>query len=87
MKKTVNVSTARKNFSKLIDSVFVRDASYVIVKNSIPVARIEPVNYLEKSNSSRGKKLDHSLYGILKNDRRTTSQIVKDWKRKAWLGE
>jgi len=38
--QTVDVSTARKNFSKLIDQVYLQDKSVMITKWNIPVAQI-----------------------------------------------
>lgn len=37
---TINVSTARRKFSDILDKVFLENKSYTIVKRSIPVAII-----------------------------------------------
>lgn len=81
---TVNLSTARKNLSKILDEVFIKDKTYIITKGSIPVVKLVKVNMDSIKKSERKRKVDTRLFGYWKSDKRSSIKIEKELRLKAW---
>lgn len=78
----IDTTTARKNFAKIIENVFLRNESYVITKRNIPlvkIVRIEDNPYLVKE-----KQIDLSLFGIFKRRKTNSITIARQLRRKSW---
>lgn len=80
----IGISTARKQLSKIVDSVYLEDREYIIIKGNIPLARISKVDIGKTTRAVRKKDLDTSLFGIL-NSKKDSITLAKELRIKAWL--
>lgn len=83
-KNIVDVSSARQNLSKLIDSVYLGGETVVIAKRNIPLVKIIKVDQLKDMLSTEPKSLDLSLFGILKNKKRNAIAIANQIRNDSW---
>ena len=61
----------------------------MITQRDIPVATIQKAKYKKSTKHLKQivkseRKIDMSLFGILKDDMRDTLEIEREWKEKAW---
>lgn len=80
----LNFTEARSKFSDILDRVFLKDEVYIIYKGKIPVGQVNKVQDNMKKAETKTKKLDLSLFGTWKKDKRSALSIEKDLKNKAW---
>ncbi|MBU1130237.1 hypothetical protein KKE45_02855 [Patescibacteria group bacterium] len=82
---TYSISDTRKNFSKIVNDVFLGNKTYLVSKRGIPLIKISKINSLGIHLTSSFKKtLDLSLFGIFKKSKKTTQVITKELREKAW---
>lgn len=82
-KKHIDVSTARRDFSKILDDVFINDSQYVITKHGLPVAllsRESPDGLLLEDR----KHIDLQLFGTLKEAKKSSVEIAGALRKKSW---
>lgn len=77
----IDISSARKSFSKIVDSVFLSGQTYLITKRNIPVAKITTLDHFP--SLAVKKTVDLSLFGIIKN-KKNAVVLASDLRKKAW---
>lgn len=80
---TVDISTARKELSRIFDHVFFDKKTYVIMKRNIPLVKITKVEE-ESTKSIKTKRVDRALFGIWKNKKGKATIIADSLRRKSW---
>lgn len=78
---TIDISTARRTFSKIVDNVFLSGQTYFITKRNIPVVKITKIDLtppLEKNRS-----IDTFLFGILKS-KKSALAVASNLRKKVW---
>lgn len=83
-KNIVDVSSARQNLSKLIDSVYLNGETVVIAKRNIPLVKIIRVDQAKDVPLIEPKSLDLSLFGILKNKKQSAIAIANQIRNESW---
>lgn len=78
---TVDISTARRTFSKIVDNVFLSGQTYFITKRNIPVAKITKIDFT--ATLVKERSVDMSLFGILKSKKSAVS-IASNLRKKVW---
>jgi prevent-host-death family protein len=58
MTQTINASTARQEFSKILNKVFREEARIVVEKSGIPVAAIIPAEDLKRLDQLEKERVD-----------------------------
>lgn len=86
--QVVDLTTARKNLSRIVDEVFLEGTSVVIAKRNIPLAKLVGVSNKANSKkvSKKKKKIDDSLFGIWKGRGKSTLELTEELRKKAWRG-
>ena len=78
---TIDISTARKTFSKIVDNVFLSGQTYFITKRNIPVAKITKIDLT--STLEKNRSIDTTLFGILKS-KKSAVVMASILRKKAW---
>lgn len=78
---TIDISTARKTISKIVDNVFLSNQTYLITKRNIPVAKISRIDLKPVLDKSRF--VDLSLFGVLKS-KKSAVAIASKLRKKLW---
>ena len=76
---TLDISTARKKISQIIDNVYFSGETYLITKRNIPLAKISKIKANEELTGK--KTLDLKLFGILK-DKKSSVKIASSLRKK-----
>lgn len=84
MYNTIDISTARKTLSQIINNVFLSGENYIITKRNIPLAKVVKVDLEKESPYFKEKKLDLSLFGVIKDNKKTPVQISNTLRKKVW---
>lgn len=81
----INSGDLRRNQSSILNEVYLNDITYIVLKNNIPIVQLTKFETSMKKVETKikTKKLDLSLFGIWKNDKRSTLAIEKELKKKA----
>lgn len=79
----IDTTTARKNFSKIIENVFLRNESYVITKRNIPLVKIVKVE--DNKYFVKEKEIDLSLFGVFKRKKTSAVDIARQLRQKNWV--
>ncbi|HLB60352.1 MAG TPA: type II toxin-antitoxin system prevent-host-death family antitoxin [Patescibacteria group bacterium] len=85
MVQTLSSSEARERFSSLIDDVYFRGNDIVVKRNGVPLVRI--IKYANKNDrvlSQKKKSLKLRTFGMWKDKKGTTLEILEELKSKAW---
>ncbi|MBU1110286.1 hypothetical protein KKB83_01570 [Patescibacteria group bacterium] len=80
----VDISSVRKELSKLVDSVYFNNKSFIIAKRNIPVAKVVKFYPAKEKVLPGKKKLNLSLFGLLKNERKTAAALAADYRKTSW---
>lgn len=81
----IDISSARKNLSKIVDQVYLDDRSFVIAKRNIPIVKIVKFKLTEEKTLPVKKTLDLSLFGLLAGKKQGSVALAKDLRVKTWL--
>jgi prevent-host-death family protein len=76
MTQTINASTARQEFSKILNKVFREETRIVVEKSGIPVAAIIPAEDLKRLDQLEKKRAEH--FGILDEVKAAFKDIPED---------
>lgn len=75
MQNLINITEARSNLSQLIEDVFKRNKTYIVIRASKPQAVIIPYQDFEEQKKKRWQdKLDE----LMKEGRKTFSKYLKE---------
>lgn len=92
MYKEVTYTEAKEKFSYILRDAQLSGQGYVVTKRGVPVAKIEkiyqkPVATKKLVPQKAQKKIAiDDLFGLWKDDPRTTEEIVRDLRIKAYSG-
>lgn len=81
---TVDISTARKELSRIFDKVFFDRQIYVVMKRNIPIVKIIKADEAV-AKTIKTKLVDTSLFGIWKDKKEKTTTIAYNLRRKSWM--
>lgn len=81
---TVDISTARREFSRILDKVFFDRQIYVIMKRNIPIVKMIKADET-MVKTIKTKLLDTSLFGIWKDKKAKTTTIAYNLRKKSWV--
>jgi antitoxin (DNA-binding transcriptional repressor) of toxin-antitoxin stability system len=91
--KYIDSTEARENFASIINDAYATGRTYVVKKHGVPVAKIQKLTNDELDNkgrktskADRKKKIDMTLFGVLKDDPRDSITIANEWRARAWRG-
>lgn len=95
--KKIDFTTARNNFSSVVNDANINGTTYLVTKRNIPVVRIQRLTTLNKKSLTESKpkkpnikkrniKFIH-VKGIWDTDPRSSVELARYLRKKAWEGE